>query len=66
MFELNSKSTIELIKWKEEHDKTCVFTDPKGTEGRFTYCFTPTVLGVKIVVNCICGAEVDVTHREDW
>ena len=72
MFELTSKNTIELIAWKENHDKTCMFANPMGPkyqgsiEGRFTYSFTPTVFGCIIVVSCSCGAEVDLSHSEDW
>jgi hypothetical protein len=34
--------------------------------GEFTYCFTPTSLGVVIKVKHVNGKEIDLTEYEDW
>jgi len=55
---------------KDESEKIRAFTAEhhklhKGKDGaiggRFTYCFTPTTLFVKVSCRCACGAECDAT-----
>ena len=31
-----------------------------------TYSFTPTGIGVAVVLQCACGAECDVTDYDSW
>ena len=69
MFELDDKQINELQEWREEHDRKCKFSKPDSCGaigGRFTYCFTPTGLGVLTSVRCACGAEVNLTDTNDW
>ena len=68
---LNEQTTKKLWAWLKQHD--CKLPkNPNGSfrvgaiDGRFTYSFTPTSLGVVIKVKCACGQEIDVTPYEDW
>lgn len=66
-FHLSTEETLEYLNWKDNHD--CPFADPMkqgAIGGRMTFSFTPTSLGLIAKVKCACGAELDLTHSEDW
>jgi len=69
MFNLNEKEKIELQKWLMKHDKMCKykkFESQGAIGGRITYKFTPTSLGAIIVVECVCGKQIDITDVDSW
>jgi hypothetical protein len=53
-----------------EYTKACEWINIhccKGSTGdSYTWCFTPTGLGVACTVRCSCGAELNVTDYESW
>lgn len=66
MFNLSEKQLLKLDEWKEKHNKKC-----KGSYGaiggKITYKFTPTSLGIIILVNCdCCKDKIDLSEYEDW
>lgn len=62
MFTLTPEQVTKLDDW--------IKTKPisKAAMGeQFTYCFTPTSLGVIVVVKCgITKTEIDLTNYEEW
>ncbi len=71
MFTLNEKEKLEAKKWLMKHDKTCKYkkaniNTPGAIGGRISYRFTPTGLGVIIVVECACGKQIDITDTDNW
>lgn len=67
IFKIEDKELAKLNKWM----KSKKFI-PSGTiGGRFTYCFTPTTLGVVVKIQDELGKsekdrEIDVTEYLDW
>lgn len=69
MFTLNEKEKSEVNEWLKKHNKTCKYKKNNistAIGGRITYKFTPTSLGVVIVVECACGKQIDVTDVDNW
>ena len=69
VFTLNEKEKSEATEWLKKHDKTCKYKklNKQGAiGGRITYKFTPTSLGVIIVVECTCGKKIDITDVDSW
>lgn len=66
-FYLPREDCARFYEWRKEHDKTCPHSKFQGgIGGRFTWSFTETGLGAVIDVKCTCGAELDLSHVEDW
>ena len=62
---LDETQTKMLNEWNEKH--FCEFKDySSAIGGRLTYCYTPTSLGMIIVIRCECGDKIDVTNYENW
>ncbi len=73
-FDLTDDEVMKKADWLLAHNPKCRFYDD-GTQvsnpmgaigGRLTYQFTPTGLGVIIVVKCACGESVDLTDYGSW
>ena len=73
MFRLDPSQLDKLNAWVEEQDKK--FAEKQGrpdayygcSDGSLTYRFTPTTLGVIVVVrNNGTKEEIDLTNYEDW
>jgi len=65
-FRLEGKEERDADLWKEKHLETCTQKQVGAAGGRFTYAFTPTGIGVCIVVKCCCGEEKNVTDYSGW
>ncbi len=63
-FNIEFDDKEKMDRWVANHN--CKYKYLGAIGGRFTYCFTPTGLGVITKVKCACGAELDVTPYEDW
>jgi hypothetical protein len=64
--ELEPLELKKVQEWREEHDKTCPFADPRNcgcSGGRFIYQITYTTIGTVI---CACGAGYDFTDYDYW
>lgn len=73
-FHMTDDDTRKMADWLIDHNPKCRFYDD-GTQvsnpmgaigGRLTYKFTPTGVGLAIVVECACGESVDLTDYESW
>lgn len=67
-FSLDASKHSDLARWLATHDKSCPHADPTKqgcSGGRLTYAFTPTTLGTVTKVQCVYGAETDLTDY-DW
>lgn len=69
-FTISNPKELEAIKkFEEEHCKTCKGKTSAGyTIGPiFTYCFTPTEIGVGVSIRCsTCKKEKDITNYDVW
>lgn len=64
IFKLTKEQEYQIDKWMESKDLTR-YTGAIG--GRFTYKFTPTTLGVTIiVVDNLDNTQLDVTDYAGW
>ena len=67
MFQLSEDEVRRFSIWLKRHNKTCKFAKKRGTiDGRLTYCFTLTSLGLVTKVKCACGEEGDLTDYKSW
>lgn len=62
-FSISEQQLVKINNWIKGHEKL-----PVGAiGGRYTYCFTPTSLGVIITVkDILANQEIDVTDYKDW
>ena len=72
MFDV-SKEQRELVKkWQEDHDKAKhikpgeIHRYAGAIGGTYTWCFTPTSIGMATNVKCSCGEEIDITNYDEW
>ena len=63
---LFSVSKNQLKRLDEFHEKHCHCGNNTAIGGAITYEFTPTFLGIGIVIRCHCGVKLDVTEYENW
>jgi hypothetical protein len=66
IFEINEKSMQMYLEWEKEHDKICPYLKTGSAGGRTTFEFTPTGLGIQIMVRCACGKVHDITDTTEW
>ena len=72
MFKIEGKEREKVEAWWKKHteeDECRFMIDPfagGAIGGVRTYSFTPTGLGVVIVVKCACGAEENCTDFDSW
>jgi hypothetical protein len=64
-FVVPDEEADESRKWKQEHNKVC-HEDAGAIGGKYTWSFTPTGLGCGLILKCMCGEKLDLTHSEDW
>jgi len=64
MFGFTEDEEKRIKMWERNHNCTIEYEDAIGC--KYTYCFTPTGLGMIKVVKCGCGAEYDVTEYDEW
>jgi len=60
-FELTAEQMQKLSDWNHTCD-----LDAGCIGGNFTYKFTPVSIGVCVWVECVCGAELDLTDSDNW
>jgi hypothetical protein len=72
-FELSQRNVNEINVWLKEQEKKEkeMFAGKQyiggAVGGALTYSFTPTSIGIAIVVrNCVTKDELDLSHYEDW
>jgi hypothetical protein len=63
-FNLTEEQYSKLKEWKSKHDSNA----PDGAiGGRYTYSFTPTRLGMVVVVtDSITKEEIDLSNYDEW
>lgn len=52
----------KYLRWK----KTKKNVQCGAVGGCFEYCFSPTGIGMLVVVKCSDGTEIDLTDTENW
>lgn len=62
-FTLTMEQEKQLDKWKEENI-TPMYVGAIG--GEYTYCFTPTSLGIICVVKHSSGKKINLTNFDEW
>lgn len=60
-FTLTEEQEAKLAEWKNKQKYPSA-----AIGGAFTYTFTPTGLGVGIIVKCVNGNEIDLTDYDNW
>lgn len=69
-FSITDEKELKAIKkFEEKHCKTCKAKTSAGYPigPVFTYCFTPTGIGIGISIRCsVCGKEENVTNYDIW
>lgn len=53
-FVITAEEATVIAKWQQKHEKKCKLP-PTAIGGQYTYCFTPTSVGVLAGVECVCG-----------
>lgn len=69
MFSLSEKQGEKLAAWQEEQDAEARASEHHygASGGAYSYTFTPTTLGVAVVVtNNLTKESIDLTDWEDW
>lgn len=64
VFMIDKDEAAKISAFTAEHHKLHKGKDG-AIGGRFTYCFTPTTLFIKVSCKCACGAECDATDYAD-
>jgi hypothetical protein len=72
MFYLTQGELDKGNAWTRAHDKEKHI--PRGKKrrdvgaigGAYTWCFTPTGIGVACTVKCACGDKIDITNYDLW
>lgn len=64
IFSLGDQDISRVNEWKAAHD--CGLSYQGAIGGKYTYCFSPTNLGIVVKVRCACGSEIDVTDYDSW
>lgn len=62
LFSVTQKQLRQLNKFRHDHMRC----ERGAIGGATTYCFSPTSLGVVVVLKCHCGKQIDVSDYEDW
>lgn len=63
-FVITAEEAATIEKWTTKHGKKCKL--PPTTIGdRYTYCFTPTGIGVLVSVECVCGKKKYFTNYDE-
>lgn len=67
MFKLTEVQVKQLFEWRYEQDKKIKDSPVGANGGVYSYTFTPTTLGVVILVkNNINQEEINLTNFGDW
>jgi hypothetical protein len=61
-FTLDMEQEKRLDTWKENIKPM----DVGAIGGEYTYCFTPTSLGIICVVKHASGQEINLTNFDEW
>ena len=67
MFDINEEQDKMLEVWVREQDTKTANKHCGCSGGAYTYCFTPTNLGMVVKVkNNITQEEIDLTDYKNW
>jgi hypothetical protein len=61
-FELNQEQMVKFDNWRKKKGRVDVGT----IGGGYTFCFTPTSLGVIVNVKCADNTELSLTDTSKW
>ena len=63
-FSIEGKEKTKELAFLKKHEK-CRCTATTG--GKFTYAFTPTGIGIYVMIRCnVCCVSKDLTDTSDW
>lgn len=63
-FSIDDKDKKRIEDWWKLH--RCKTNQETAIDGKLTFCFTPTGLGIVSMVKCECGIEFDFTNYKEW
>ncbi len=61
-FELSEDNLEKFEVWRRSKIKL----PPSTNGGAYEFCFTPTSVGMVVVIKCIDGTELDLTDYSLW
>lgn len=64
LFHVSKQQREAASKWFEEHRKDHGQITAIG--GAYTWCFTPTSLGVATSIKCSCGDTLNISNYSEW
>jgi len=62
VFELTDEEEKKFNEWRKSKGE--VYAGAAG--GAYEFCFTPTGLGMIVVIKCLDGTELDLTDSDNW
>jgi len=72
MFSLYKEQREAAREWIQRHDGERHISPGKkyrysgSIGGAYTWEFTPTSIGMAVVVKCSCGEELNISDYENW
>jgi TnpA family transposase len=66
MFSLSEDQNKQASEWLTAHRKECRIKYGGAIGGTITWEFTPTSIGLIVVIVCACGAKCDISNYDDW
>ena len=64
-FTLGPDEIEKFNKWREKKN-TKIRKKGETPNNMYTYCFTPTGVGMAVVIKCSDGTKLDVTDYGKW
>ncbi len=61
-FELDFSQVDKFNKWSDEKG----YVDAGTFGGAYTFCFTPTSIGMIAEVKCVDGTTLNITHEDEF
>jgi hypothetical protein len=65
-FTLTAEQMKKFDTWRIEKNEAKGQVNVGAIGGAYTFCFTPTGLGVIEVVKCADGTKIDLTDSSNW
>lgn len=64
-FEVTPEQQAQFNAWREKKNKK-IRSKGELPNNTYTWCFTPTGIGLGLTVKCSDGTEIDLTEYDKW